>query len=999
MPVVSSWMRALTVAALSLLVLGCEKARPSVAANPTPQDGAPVTMLEAQRDALARAYRLTPDQRFLIGFSVVHAVLTGEPRTAVVADFSQGAWHLRRGTIEIGSLPELPTWGDAFALLVTWSASLLKSHPVGGPVGVESSEALGLDDALSALEAAQGSWSHGEHTTTVMQRAARALVSLALQTFDDMEMADEISGRAVALTAVVKALGGDSLAYEVLLAKDLGYWGAGRALAAGLPANAARAFVLHDDELLTRLAEQPGASEATRGLLLRRYEVRYERARERQWISEKLPTAAYSLPVLFVRLFTPALLPERELSAAMPHFVLLATLRRAGDAHAEAVARELQTWTDVDAFARGAGAIGRGLGVEDSELLNVFEAGVAKIAPGLAGVIFDARTEQMYFRAAMYSALSSGVIHTIYHWNSMPAAKALLARWGTAGGAPAADFRLWASELIDAQSNRRDPSELLSTMKDLPAFGAAPVRRLYDELAGGANWGDPRVAAAAKALVARMDTRLSDRRTLFYLVHDGLHDMVAAERIGRTLLVESPPTILNAETYAAWLLRDVSWYKARLADPQAAARETVPAIVTLESLGVISDDEARAQIRARLAPVPAEWPSRTTFIDYLFKKQAFDEARAVAQDWLAHNPRVAGVEPIRATAVVARTFHRQGKDAEAWKILEPVVSSQVGDAMSLGAFVLDALGRADDAEKLAQQVLDRYPTVGAMADLADLYWRHRKDADAAKLFAPPRVPTTFPQMRLTVGPAFVRAFDGRPPAEALSAFRAMSVTDPHLLREVADWVDQKGQHQLAFDMEQPLSAPGMENLEFLMRSFAYLDHASGHAQAVSWLKSRVPPQVLEPLCIFAFRDSQDELLWEMVPTPAPSRKDDAAETIWLYRTAALVRGSTESHRAEVLAHYQGPAGGSGDVQARYLLGMVDEKAMFNVAKAPRDACETAFWLGYKAQVERRFSEASQWYRVADESGLVQAPEYRLAHDKLYGWYSQDEALSLLPGAR
>jgi hypothetical protein len=84
----------------------------------------------------------------------------------------------------------------------------------------------------------------------------------------------------------------------------------------------------------------------------------------------------------------------------------------------------------------------------------------------------------------------------------------------------------------------------------------------------------------------------------------------------------------------------------------------------------------------------------------------------------------------------------------------------------------------------------------------------------------------------------------------------------------------------------------------------------------------------------------------------------------------VVRGSTESHRAEVLAHYQGSVGGSGDVQARYLLGMVDERAMFNVANTPRDACETAFWLGYKAQVEMRFAEASQWYRVADESGLV-----------------------------
>lgn len=983
-----------------MVALGCQQGQrsPTIGSATREPNRAPaISSLASERDALSRAYRLKPDARFLIASSIVHAVLTGEPRTVSTSEFSDGKWHVRHGATEVGTLPELPGFADGSALLTRLSAALLKTHPLSGsPVATQAFEPLELNDALTTLEKLSRAWAGGERSIASVQQAANASVSVDLEAYDDMDMGDEIAGRALALVSILEAAGGDARSQKALLAKDLDYWGAGRTIATSLPPSAVRAFVLHDDDALSQLAKLPASSQATRVLFLRRLDVNYERDKEIQWIRAELPSAAYSLPALFARLaFAPDIITERSLSAAMPYFVFLAASQRAGDPRANAVAQALASGTDMRAFTGGAARIAASLGVDDETLLDAFESTLTKIAPGLQSPLFDAETERVFFRTLMYTALARGAHHTIFVWNSRPAAEASLARWGTAGGAPAADFRLWVRELIDAEWGRKATSELVSTMKDLPSFGGASQRSLYNQLSAHADYGDPKVVAGARVLVSRMDTRLADRRMLFEVAYEGLHDLAMAERIGRSILADSPPRYERAESSAAWLLRDGDWYKARLSDSLTTPGQAIPAAAALEALGLMQDSAVRAEARKRLASVPADWWTRASYTDYLFKKGAFDEARATAQDWLAHNERPLGLDPISATAVVARTFYRQHQYAEGFKVLQPVLSSQKGDVMALGASLLWELGRTDDAEALARQRLERYPYVQGLSQLAELYWSDGKYDDAAKLFSPPKAPTSWGDMRFVVGPGFVRAFEKKPQGEIINAFHAMSSVDPHLLRELAYEVATSGKKQLAFDLASPLGVPGMENLEFLILDFSYLKEAAGYAQAASWLRSRTPPPLLEPLCQFAFRDSQDELLWDLVPTPDPSRKDDAAEDIWQFRAASVVRGASESHRREVLDHYTQPVGGRYDVIGRYLLGMVGEGPMMALAVTPHDASEVAYWMGFRAEVDRRYLEANDWYRISDESGVSASFEYRQAHDKLQAWYSGGKALSLL----
>ena len=55
----------------------------------------------------------------------------------------------------------------------------------------------------------------------------------------------------------------------------------------------------------------------------------------------------------------------------------------------------------------------------------------------------------------------------------------------------------------------------------------------------------------------------------------------------------------------------------------------------------------------------------------------------------------------------------------------------------------------------------------------------------------------------------------------------------------------------------------------------------------------------------------------------------------------------------------------------------------------------AYYLGLKADVERRLPEAVAWYRAALESGPPEAYERRLAFERLAAWTSSGKSLARL----
>jgi len=120
--------------------------------------------------------------------------------------------------------------------------------------------------------------------------------------------------------------------------------------------------------------------------------------------------------------------------------------------------------------------------------------------------------------------------------------------------------------------------------------------------------------------------------------------------------------------------------------------------------------------------------------------------------------------------------------------------------------------------------------------------------------------------------------------------------------------------------------------------------------------------------------------------------------VWLSRAvAALASGTLPLASQTALKHRLEAQGGTHYHRlARYLLGLEDEAAVLSlVGQDPRRACEIAYYVGKKAELDQRFDDASDWYRAAIEAGATSQGEHRLALEQLAAWHRAGKTLARL----
>ncbi|HEY6866785.1 MAG TPA: hypothetical protein VI792_05990, partial [Candidatus Eisenbacteria bacterium] len=241
---------------------------------PAREDARPAAMLRPASPEPEESLRLGPDRRLLIAVGDLHHLATGAPRHDAEARFDGSLWHVEHGGVEVGTLPEFPDYPDLVALLQGWALALQLDRVVdapgmtGDPAPIEA--ALDRLQALDAASLAERRWSVGERGRGLFGLAARALVQLELETPDEVEIADRLAARALALLAADQALEPGALEREsCLLASRLGYGAWARAASDRLPAfDPVRAYVRGSDRRLAALAEQRHAPAETRFLRL-----------------------------------------------------------------------------------------------------------------------------------------------------------------------------------------------------------------------------------------------------------------------------------------------------------------------------------------------------------------------------------------------------------------------------------------------------------------------------------------------------------------------------------------------------------------------------------------------------------------------------------------------------------------------------------------------------------------------------------------------------------
>ena len=191
-----------------------------------------------------------PDRRFLLALGEIARFLSDTGRDACQADaqLESQAWKIRCGPEVVGLLPARPDFSELRQLLNGWAerSSLDTTLQKAAPLPSQPLQRIDADldllrpaSLISALKRLNELWAQGDRHPLLMERAARGLVLLAIQSGGLEDLNDRLAGRALAMLT----LAGEGYALqnieaeEALLAHHLGYKGHALEAASQFPAH------------------------------------------------------------------------------------------------------------------------------------------------------------------------------------------------------------------------------------------------------------------------------------------------------------------------------------------------------------------------------------------------------------------------------------------------------------------------------------------------------------------------------------------------------------------------------------------------------------------------------------------------------------------------------------------------------------------------------------------------------------------------------------------
>jgi tetratricopeptide (TPR) repeat protein len=990
---------------LCLCLLGCSGPE-GTGAGTQPSSGAAPTLLDRTRAALENDYRLRPDRRFLLAVADVSTILTGDETAEAQAESSGGEWVVRCAGAEVGRMAGLPDFENALEMLSAWSKRLQKEHPLpsappGGQAAPESPlDQFPLVSPTDKLAETDRLWHEGRRERALLHCATQALVALTLQSLDWTEIADEVPARALAALAIERSLESPVPVEQALLAHALGYDAAARRAVQGLPPeHPVRAFLLQDDERLRQAAGAANALPLSRWLYLQRLiqqkQRRIEETCRREWFAGQQLT----LPLLRLRLEAAEFGDRRVQGLVFPLLVLLEVERDARSPQSTELAANLRAPEGTpEELLAAADQILKKLAIEPRTLPARLEDEIGKLGAA-GGPFLDAAVHQGAYRAILDSVWYATGLFYLDTLSSAEAAEKFAAGFGEPPPPPAADFLRWYRCLLGSKSGSAQPKAILSELDAPGHLGAPLLRRLHEEIVDKAPMASRLVLGASRRVARRLDSRPAHRRTLADIAFQ-LPDLPLAERLYESVLADpQSPTSLDA-WYARYRGDDTrlrEWLHAAELEPVERGR----ILEYFDAKGDMPAETLQREYRRLLDEAPDDWSLVTEYAKLLEGKKQYASAREVLGGWLRRNERAPNLDPVIVRARIAELFQLEGRYEEGWQVVEPVIQSWQGDAMTRGALLLAALGRESEAEALARAALGRYPdSAPVLAAAAEVCWRLNKPVEAAKILANPQQPTRLIDWGWYFGHGFARAFGPGPPEKALEAIRELKrlKIDDWKLHQLANAVASDGYDELSFTIQSRLRVAGFDVLEIYLSAYDSLRAWKGKDEALAWLRKTVSPGMLPPLSQWAWMSHEYDLVWDVVPDPKTQNED--ADTVWLCRAAStLLDGGKRHDKWPLLVkHYQEASNRHYYALGRFLVGLEDDASVLRRATGQRKACEVACFVGLKAQAERRYVEAATWYRLALEIGTEPMAEYRWAFSELDSWQRKQTSLERLAAA-
>ena len=323
-----------------------------------------------------------------------------------------------------------------------------------------------------------------------------------------------------------------------------------------------------------------------------------------------------------------------------------------------------------------------------------------------------------------------------------------------------------------------------------------------------------------------------------------------------------------------------------------------------------------------------------------------------------------GIEGDDVVGSIARLYRLDHRYAESWALVAPRLDGMVGVTMREAIRAQIGLGDLAKAEKLARAYYARYesyPT--AASDLAMVLWSQRRWKEAAELITrhPPRDDADDRIKAFSHG--FNRVFATKPSGDAEAAFEALVAAglDYALLQGCIEELRDGGHADTAFALGVLMNFPDGQ-IQMDTEAYKSLKLARGEAEALAWLRKKMPRSSLPVAAkIFYFRNA-DELLWTLLDDP----KSQGGEGLWTLRAAAYLREkqSDPAHRDTLAQHYQTSRSTFAERVGAAVMGQLDGDALIAEASNESDLATAAYFLGAAAEHAHDLRRAMSLYQLA-----------------------------------
>lgn len=1000
---------------------------------------------QSMKKVLSDAYRLDVDRRLINVIPIIHQFITKETKGKVQTSFKDGQWNVIYKKKNVIQLPDLPDLSDLTKALIPWTKQLAANNGFQMAIDKKLPEEINAIDQLidgffashqlAATIKLNQLWNAGNHHPQILKNSARTLVLLSLQNFDRLNIADPLQTQAFAMVLLAKSLTKLSLDQEEsLLAEIMGYSSHAMKIAQALPKNdPTRLYVNQNNQQLIKLAEENEKNIFAKFLVLNRFAAQKDLAKWTPWMQTHFGQNKISLAILGTGLRLNTFRGKRSYPRLIQGTIAFELLKEDGGKSKTnpiiPTIDKILSNSDVYSLLKAL----LDLNPDLSNLVTQVEDHLQSNSANYRGPFIDQSVYRSFYESYFYTSLYKEGLFYLDSLASLDAAESFVKElkgsslpskvktkafsvvqffkskinsvFGTkslvensfesdeAPNSLPAEFILWYEHLLQPAKGVVNREELISDISNIQHFGNEAFFRTLKSIEKTMGIGDPGQFTVIKRLSRRMDSRISHRIKLGDFAQKKLFDLKLMDRLYKTAFSSNPNFHYFKQTWHAFFSGNTKKLHEIYNNPVFPATHRGRAVAYLGMLKAISHKEQEKKYRNLTQQFPANWNLVADFSKTMKNNEDYEICRSVHQKWLEGDYVVGGLEKIISVNSISECYYLEKNYAEASNWISKVAQSSQGGSLVWNGRILDKLGKTEEALQYFTANFKRYPTSGSgLREILAFYWRHKKFDEAAQFLAKYPYPLSQATWYHNLAKAVAKVTKDQPTEEGEKIFTALQKAGipANNWKALIPQIAESKNYKLAFHMQSKLAKGGLEGIQDAIIAYKYLKEFETAENSLEWLKQALPQQGSDPVIMIASGHDQHDLVWDFVPKPtAYTWALRAGSTLVLKNISRNNRKALKDHynQSNVDNHYF-PVG-------KFFLGQITENELLKYAKNTKQRCEYAYFIGFKAQAEGRYEDASDWYRVAIETGLFVQGEYRWAFQNLQIWIAKNMSLPRL----